>query len=230
MKTRYGFCVAFALALGAFSVMADSIPIATLSSGVDNNGVSLNWGVTDTRWQITTPFVAGVPPLIPDTPSTVVPGTTFNASVPYPGIWGVSRYISPYIGGGGVAGNFLYQSQFNMTYVPSLTYTLSLTAWADDTITSATLNGVALTATPLANNVVIFSTTDQSLFATGLKTLQLTVNNKDWGGTGLILAGGVTAVPEASEWAMLIGAGGLGLMVYRKKLLELTQRNSTAVV
>jgi hypothetical protein len=214
MKNKYGFFVAVALALGTFAGMAETI--ANLNTGVDGNGASLGWGATDLRWSITTP-----------PPSSVLGGTTFNIGTP-PIDWGSARYISPWMNNYGPLGNYSYEITFNMTKMTGLTYSLDAAAWADDSILSVTFGGSTLTPTKDANNVYNFVFSDQSLFHSGDNTLMLVVNNREAGAIGLILTGSVTAVPEASEWAMLIGAAGLGLLAYRKKLVALMQRETTA--
>jgi hypothetical protein len=217
MRTKYGLFVALALALGTMAAMADTI--ATLDTGVDNSGASLPNGATDNHWLITPPGAAG----------QVSTDVNYQAGLKTSGVnWNNAVGIIPT--GVPLPISYTYSINFTINTLMYSSFSLSATAWADDSITAVSLSnsgGANLLTPSLVNGATLFSTSEQSLFADGLNTLTLTVKNVV-GPTGLLLTGAVTAtaVPEASEWAMLIGAAGLGLLTYRKQLAALIKRDA----
>jgi PEP-CTERM motif len=81
---------------------------------------------------------------------------------------------------------------------------------------SQSFNDLASAQAFFSNNFILFQ------FGAGLNDIQLSFNETMSGGEGFSFnyaaAGGVSAVPEPSTWAMmLIGFAGIGFMAYRRK-------------
>jgi hypothetical protein len=217
MRNIHAMVVALFCAAGAFSVMADTIAI--LDTGVDNSGASLSDGAADPHWSISPPS-PGVAATVSSVMNALAIANTSGVN------WNNAMGIIPSTGS--APGFYSYSMSFSIDKSVYSSFSLSGASWADDSITAVTLGGNALSTT-LVNGARYFSTSDQSLFNDGLNTLTLTVMNMG-GFTGLLLSGSVnaTAVPEASEWAMLIAATGLGLLAYRKQLGSMIHQDTTA--
>ena len=150
-------------------------------------------------------------------PATVTnPEGGWNASVPIAGTGIITRGDSYQ----GQTTAYYYTHQFTLNTVHFTQFAMSGKVWADDQVQVLLNNNLVLTRTGDLWNTLptTFSANNQSFFVNGLNTLTFIVWNSGSGPTGLDVIGSVTAVPEASEWVMLVGALGMAGLCYRRQL------------
>ena len=118
-------------------------------------------------------------------------------------------------------GTYTWSLSFDLTGYDASTASLTGQFAADNSVT-AYLNGYAIGSGSSFSSWSSFGTSDY--FVSGINTLNFVVTNIAQNGgnpTGLrveFLTSSVAAVPEASEWAMmLLGLSGLGVLARSKK-------------
>ncbi len=185
-----------------------------LSSGQKDNSWKLNINDPD-GYYVTKPVVKPDGSNIWPDP---VPGTTFI---------GPKTYQDP-----GSVNNYVYKSYFNLNGEANSykDITIQIQAWADD-VSDVYLNGhkigstVARSQSNPSGSVASMPTIEydqadlqKGYFKFGQNELKFVVKNTAGKQTALDVFAVITAVPEASEWLMLLGSVGLAGCIWRKRL------------